>query len=103
MLKHIFVFRENFNLIKLQKAGVLDLTLVDHQTLSPADQELSSSVVEIIDHRPVVPDLNTSNIDVTIEPVGSCCTLIAKKILQRSPHLLTFQICHLLYGKIFEY
>lgn len=92
--------RDLFSLSKLHKAGVLQLTLVDHHMLPVRDQELMPSVVEIIDHRPQEPDWDWPNVDVTIKPVGSCATLIAKKILQRSPHLLTFQICHLLYGPI---
>lgn len=56
------------------------LTLVDHHVLSDVNSYLMPHVTEIIDHRPV--DVQFSDtVDVNIHPVGSCCTLIAEKIV----------------------
>lgn len=84
---------------KIQDAGELDLYLVDHHAMLPYDQILKSSVVEVIDHRPQDPNWLWENIqNVTIANVGSCSTLIAKKIKERDPHLLTKEIATLLLG-----
>lgn len=94
-----FFFRGLLDLTKIQDAGELDLYLVDHHTLQPYDEVLKSSVVEVIDHRPRDPNWSWENLqNVTIENVGSCSTLIAKKIKERDPHLLTQEIATLLLG-----
>jgi hypothetical protein len=40
---------------------------------------------------------------VTIEIVGSCCTLVARKLIESAPGLLTSQVALLLFGKLIFY
>lgn len=73
--------------------------MVDHHNLASCDEELQSSVVEVIDHRPQDPRWSWKEISkVTIQNVGSCCTLVAQKIKEKNPHLMTEEIAKLLLG-----
>ena len=78
----------------------LEIVLVDHHSL-PAP--LSDAVVEILDHHQVKKDSTVvvSNPSaVRIEPVGSCCTLIAEKMLAaRSEFSMSEDVASLLIGK----
>ncbi|RUS72477.1 hypothetical protein EGW08_019759, partial [Elysia chlorotica] len=58
----------------------LAVTLVDHHVLSEAEAGLEPYVVRVLDHRPQdgpLPDSWT----VTLEHVGSCCSLVARELL----------------------
>jgi hypothetical protein len=79
--------------------GKLQLTLVDHHVLSPENEFLRTSVVEIIDHRPQDPAWLWSQQKVALTTVGSCCTLVANEVIQRCPRLISRQIAALLYGE----
>eukprot|EP00698_Gefionella_okellyi_P012073 TRINITY_DN3223_c0_g1_i1.p1 TRINITY_DN3223_c0_g1~~TRINITY_DN3223_c0_g1_i1.p1 ORF type:complete len:379 (-),score=95.55 TRINITY_DN3223_c0_g1_i1:16-1125(-) len=63
-------------------AGRLRLVLTDHNILSLEHKPFSDCVVEIVDHhkdeRLYQPQ------DRLVEMVGSCCTLVARKMLQHS-------------------
>jgi len=87
------------DLKQLQMAGKLQLTLVDHHVLSPANEFLRTSVVEIIDHHPQDPAWLWSQQKVTLTTVGSCCTLVANEVIRRCPQLINHQIAALLYGE----
>lgn len=77
----------------------LKITLVDHHVLSGKNEILRNSVVEIFDHRPFDSSSNwKTNVLLHIEPVGSCSTLIAHKILQTDKSVLTENLATLLYG-----
>jgi inorganic pyrophosphatase/exopolyphosphatase len=79
----------------------LELILVDHHTLSDEDIALKSSVVSIIDHRPLDLAWSWPNVSLNIEIVGSCATLVARNVLQRNPSILDAQLLNLLRGKYY--
>lgn len=91
------ICRDEIDLKKLQSQKKLSLTLVDHNLLPKEDAELQGSVQEIIDHH----RLETSHrCDKTVEMVGSCCTLVAEKVLATKSDLMNPQVALLLYGTI---
>ncbi|XP_077483978.1 uncharacterized protein LOC144094014 isoform X2 [Amblyomma americanum] len=91
------VCRDEIDLKKLHSQSKLSLTLVDHNLLPKEDAELQGAVQEIIDHH----RLETSHrCDKTVEMVGSCCTLVAEKLLHSKPELANPQVALLLYGTI---
>jgi len=93
------MFRDGIDLKQLQMAGKLQLTLVDHHVLSPANEFLRTSVVEIIDHHPQDPAWLWSQQKVTLTTVGSCCALVANEVIRRCPQLINRQVAALLYGE----
>ncbi|XP_036395411.1 exopolyphosphatase PRUNE1 [Megalops cyprinoides] len=95
----VLVFRDEVNLLGLQHAGKLALTLVDHNVLPSADSELERSVVEVIDHH-LLERVPSPSCSVTVETVGSCATLVTERIVQKSPEVLDRQVAQLLYGTI---
>jgi len=72
------VFRDTLDLASIKN---LQLVLVDHNVLTEEDKELESKVVEIIDHHVK----ETVHENATIEPVGSCTSLVLRKILSENP------------------
>lgn len=92
--------RDTLDLQKLSLSGKLELILVDHHSLPPPDNWMKSFVVEVIDHRPQDVSWYWPQQLATIEIVGSCCTLIARKILEYNPSIFTPSICNLLYGTL---
>ncbi|OQV25483.1 putative Protein prune-like protein [Hypsibius exemplaris] len=67
----------------------LTLTLVDHHVPVGSFTGLEGDIQEIIDHHVVVACRDTDfikKVKQTIEPVGSCATLIAEKVLASSAH-----------------
>ncbi|GAB6019162.1 hypothetical protein CHUAL_000781 [Chamberlinius hualienensis] len=96
----LLTFRNNLDLKALSSGHRITLTLVDHNILSKEDRELHDFVDEVIDHHNKEVDYNQSKCQVTIEPVGSTCTLIAEKILRVKPELLDSKMALLLYGTI---
>jgi len=73
----------------LRDLGLLSLVLVDHHNLF--DPDLEDCLEEIIDHRPVsslLPKTCTgpgTKAVVNIKPVGSCATLVLKRVWEISP------------------
>jgi len=73
----------------LRHLGLLSLVLVDHHNLF--DPDLEDCIEEIIDHRPVsslLPKSCTgpdSKAVVNIKPVGSCATLVLKRVWEINP------------------
>lgn len=63
-----------------------------------ADSHLDSSIVQIIDHHKQ-EHLLSEQIDMLIEPVGSCCTLVGSFILENAPEILDVVCASLLVGK----
>lgn len=101
IFQNSLIFRDEVNLSRLQEGGSLRLTLVDHHVLPPADAYLQSSVVGVLDHRPLEPNAPTCEAGrMIVEPVGSCCTLVAEQVLARNPALLDPVTASLLYGTI---
>ncbi|ESO95061.1 hypothetical protein LOTGIDRAFT_81753, partial [Lottia gigantea] len=95
----ILSFYEDISLEELQTKGKLLLTLVDHHVLAPNLSDLESSVVKVIDHRPISKQWPTS-VECIIEPVGSCCTLIAEEVVGNPDFPFDGIVNVLLYGTI---
>ncbi|XP_056366963.1 exopolyphosphatase PRUNE1 [Oenanthe melanoleuca] len=93
------VFRDDIDLRALHRAGLLSLTLVDHHVLPGADAALDEAVVEVLDHRPL-ERRRAAPCRVTVEPVGSCATLVTERILQGPPGVLDGTTAALLHGTI---
>ncbi|NXI16747.1 PRUN1 Exopolyphosphatase, partial [Irena cyanogastra] len=93
------IFRDEIDLGALHHAGLLSLTLVDHHVLPGADAALEEAVVEVLDHRPLERDRGPP-CQVTVEPVGSCATLVTERILQGPPGVLDRTTAALLHGTI---
>lgn len=55
-------------------------------------------MVKVIDHHRL-DRTPSSSCRVTVEPVGSCATLVTERIVQKAPELLDQQVAQLLYGK----
>ena len=90
--------RNEIDLRQLRDSGQLELVLVDHHTLPPEDAELAETVQEVVDHRPQDPAWPWEGRKVTLETVGSCASLVARAILERSPEAMTPQLARLLRG-----
>ncbi|XP_058716753.1 exopolyphosphatase PRUNE1 [Poecile atricapillus] len=93
------IFRDEIDLGGLHHAGLLSLTLVDHHVLPGADAALEDAVVEVLDHRPLERERGPP-CQVTVEPVGSCATLVTERILQGPPGVLDRTMAALLHGTI---
>lgn len=60
---------------------------------------LESAVVKVLDHRPVEKISNWCADVARIEPVGSCCTLVADEILKINESLFSRkEVALLVYG-----
>lgn len=94
------ICRDDVDFKALYESGKLSITLVDHNQLSRNDKLYQTSVIEVIDHHQKETDYDPSRCQVTIDMVGSCCTLIAEILLNKQPELLDQQIALLLYGTI---
>uniref|UniRef100_A0A8C6UD71 Prune exopolyphosphatase n=1 Tax=Neogobius melanostomus TaxID=47308 RepID=A0A8C6UD71_9GOBI len=94
----LLLFRDQLDLRDLQRRGGLRLTLVDHNVLPDSDSDLEGAVVEVIDHHKL--ERVTSCCPVAVEPVGSCATLVAERVLQGAPQLLDSVVGTLLYGTV---
>ena len=81
------------------ESGRLQLVLVDHHIMSRDTESLRASVVEVIDHHPQDPAWMGPAKITTLRKVGSCCSLVAEKVLQCLPKLLNCQVAALLYGE----
>ncbi|NWR81775.1 PRUN1 Exopolyphosphatase, partial [Centropus unirufus] len=92
------IFRDEIDLGGLHGAGLLSLTLVDHHVLPGADAALDEAVVEILDHRPLERDRPGCRL--TVEPVGSCATLVTERMAQGPPGVLDRLTATLLHGTI---
>ncbi|XP_078143400.1 exopolyphosphatase PRUNE1 isoform X4 [Centroberyx gerrardi] len=95
----LLLFRDQLDLLHLQRAGRLRLTLVDHNVLPSADAGLEGAVVEVIDHH-LLEREPSSSCPVTVETVGSCATLVTERIVQKAPDILDQQLAQLLYATI---
>ncbi|XP_015122140.1 exopolyphosphatase PRUNE1 isoform X1 [Diachasma alloeum] len=98
-LEHLS-FRDEIELKNLSNEKKLELCLVDHHTLNEHDASLADSVVQVIDHRPQDPNWLWTGRDINLEKVGSCATLVARRIFEEKPDILNAQISNLLQGPI---
>ncbi|CAM9789771.1 unnamed protein product [Ectocarpus sp. 8 AP-2014] len=105
------VFADELDLHALQAEGRLRLTLTDHNAVSGGLSGLGDAVVEIVDHHADLgehPSVQGSSRDVAFEAndgggkalVGSCCTIVAERMLDQAPALLSSDVAQLLLGVI---
>lgn len=71
---------------------------MDHNILPNSDSFLDSSIVQIVDHHKQEHPFS-ENIDMLIETVGSCSTLISSLIFESAPDILDTISASLLLGK----
>ncbi|XP_061145685.1 exopolyphosphatase PRUNE1 isoform X6 [Syngnathus typhle] len=95
----LLLFRDQLDLVALQRSDRLRLTLVDHNVLPSSDASLEGAVVEVIDHHMLEREPSPSY-HATVETVGSCATLVTERLLQKAPHILDQQLAQLLYATI---
>lgn len=90
-------FVEDVDLQNLLETKRLQLVLVDHNILAQRQKHMDVAVTEVLDHHKDQwpADLKVSK---KIELVGSCCTLVAEKLLTMD--VLDSQITGLLLGTI---
>ncbi|GFO47765.1 protein prune homolog, partial [Plakobranchus ocellatus] len=79
--------------------STLTVTLVDHHVLSDNETFLRPYVEQVFDHRPQDGQLPDSW-KVTLEHVGSCCSLIARELLASEQFELESDVAELLLGTI---
>ena len=94
------VFRDQIDLRTLHEKSKLLLTLVDHNVLVKTDSFLDGDIVEIVDHRSNGRhDDEDRQLDITLEVVGSCSTLVAEKIVENCKEILDEAVTALLLSK----
>lgn len=81
----------------LRARNKLKLVLVDHNVLMPPFTQLDDAVVQIVDHH-ILEHSPSGTIDMTVEVVGSCATLVATIVLLETPTILDVQSTMLLIG-----
>lgn len=98
----LLTFRDQIDLQSLKKdAGrKLEVVLVDHHQLADRDAYLADCVVKVIDHRPRDERWCWPGREVDLRIVGSCATLVARRLLDRHPEALDSQVSSLLRGPI---
>lgn len=96
----LLIFRDDIDLSTLAAGSRLKLTLVDHNVLSREDaDQLDPCIVQIIDHHDNGRvEEEGREIDIQLEPVGSCTTLVLADILKKSEELLDERIAALAIG-----
>ncbi|CAG5122140.1 unnamed protein product, partial [Candidula unifasciata] len=95
------IFVDELDLQALTQAEdvALSVTLVDHHVPSKSQECLRDFIVEVLDHRPLAGVLPESW-NAEIERVGSCCTLVARKMLASEAFSLDSVLAELLLGTI---
>lgn len=82
------IFAGELPLADLASQGKLSLVMVDHNELSPLQDELGNAVVQIIDHHKdskLYPDVKSRIVEF---PVGSCATLVTRLLQSDNAGLL---------------
>ncbi|XP_021376972.1 uncharacterized protein LOC110465466 [Mizuhopecten yessoensis] len=97
----LLTFRDDLDLSALYSSKCLVLTLVDHNVLTATDAALEDAVTMVIDHRPRQRPEN-DKVQVIMDTVGSCCTLIAEELLvnNNDGFVMDQEVAVLLYGTI---
>ncbi|CAM9949057.1 unnamed protein product [Pylaiella littoralis] len=106
------IFSDELDLPALQAERRLRLTLVDHNAVSGGLSELGDAVVEIVDHHMDLgehPSVQGGSRDIAFDAhdgsgkkalVGSCCTMVAERMLDRAPASLSSDVARLLLGVV---
>ncbi|XP_060083778.1 protein prune homolog 2-like [Ylistrum balloti] len=96
----LLTFRDDLDLSHLHSCKCLALTLVDHNVLPATDTALEDAVTMVIDHRPRQRP-EDGRVQVVMDTVGSCCTLIAEELLVNNDSVvMDHEVALLLYGTI---
>ncbi|XP_065193434.1 exopolyphosphatase PRUNE1-like isoform X1 [Sycon ciliatum] len=94
-----FIYYNDVDITSLKSNGALKMTIVDHNSLSSRWKLLEANLVEIIDHHKDSKEAGES-VSVSIEPVGSCSTLVAEKILSADTGIMDAALATLLLSTI---
>uniref|UniRef100_A0A7S2TLT5 DHHA2 domain-containing protein n=1 Tax=Lotharella oceanica TaxID=641309 RepID=A0A7S2TLT5_9EUKA len=90
-------FEDEVDLKKLSDAKGLSVILVDHNKLADNQEFLSPHVAGIIDHHKEEGLYDsTCTHGRIVEPIGSCCSLVALRALKEAPEIITPEIATLL-------
>jgi len=80
-------FRDELDLEALLAQGRLELTLVDHNRLTPSQEHLAPAVLGIVDHHRD-EEQHRNAAERIVAPVGCAATLVAEMILACRPAIL---------------
>ncbi|XP_072378140.1 exopolyphosphatase PRUNE1-like [Diabrotica undecimpunctata] len=96
------VYRDQLDIDHLVKSKKVTTTIVDHHVVPRSYQILEKTVIQIYDHRPrdAAFDFDSKEVDINIEGVGSCATLIANSIFSGCEDVLFKELGYLLYAAI---
>ncbi|CAH1790576.1 unnamed protein product, partial [Owenia fusiformis] len=93
------IFRDEIDLAGLNSRAKLRLTLVDFNIFPKSDQDLEPCIVEILDHHKQEV-MEREGLQMDIEMVGSCSTLVAEKLLNNEDFTVDEKVALLLTGTI---
>lgn len=92
------LFMEDLPPERMSSVRQLSLVLVDHHLPASSFQALAASITEAIDHHQKSgPEVTWKT---TIEPVGSCCTLVAERLFAESNYKMEGTVASLLLAAI---
>ncbi|XP_055334385.1 exopolyphosphatase PRUNE1-like [Paramacrobiotus metropolitanus] len=96
------IFLDQITISKSKHWTKVQLILVDHSTPVGKLADSRATVAEIVDHRALVPGQDyPEDALLTVEPVGSCATLVAERLLNHPDSCaLTATTAYLLYETI---
>lgn len=96
------VYRGEVSFSDLVSKNTITASIVDHHIVSKNDEIFTNCITQVFDHRPIdtSQSWDQSKVKIRIEPVGSCCTLIADEVLRIDESLLCKPLAFLLYQTI---
>ncbi len=90
---------DDIDLNALYGKGNLELILTDHNKIGAHQEKFKDAIVAILDHHADDGDY-PPGIETDIRPVGSACTLVAERYLEKGNDLLDDSVATLLLGTI---
>ena len=97
----ILIYQDDLSAEKLSSIDELSVTLVDHNSPKGLLEIFKSKITKVIDHHDKSEDtVSGDGIDVVIEGVGSCSTLVAERILGDSTGTVDKKLATLLLAGI---
>ena len=92
------IFSDEINIEEISKSEKLNIILVDHNRISAKLENYSGNVIEVVDHHKDEGIYESSM--TTIEPVGSCATLVTEKITENNISFIDEKTAQLMAGTI---
>ena len=92
------VFSGELQRERLEEVGQLSITLVDHHVPTGLAAEFTSAIVEAVDHRKLQE--GAGGWPTVLEPVGSCSSLVAERLLDEPSYTMEATVATLLLGAI---